>query len=143
MDAFRNPAQDEIGVFLRKIRTIAVIGISANASRPSHRVSHSMQGFGCRIVPINPALDTVLNERCWPTLEAAVAGVSGIELVDVFRLPKFVAAIVDDAIQLKIPALWFQDGVVDEAAALRAQSAGIFTVMNRCVFRDRAALAAG
>jgi uncharacterized protein len=60
--------------------------------------------------------------------------------VDVFRRPEHVAAIVEDCIRLRLPALWLQDGVVDEAAAAKAVNAGIFTVMDRCMFRDRAAL---
>jgi predicted CoA-binding protein len=63
-----------------------------------------------------------------------------VDIVDVFRRPEHVAAIVDDCIRLQLPALWLQDGVVDEAAALRAQQAGIRVVMDRCIFRDRAAL---
>jgi uncharacterized protein len=63
-----------------------------------------------------------------------------VDIVDVFRRPEHVAAIVDECIQLKIPALWLQDGVIDEAAAGHARAAGIFTVMDRCIFRDRAAL---
>jgi predicted CoA-binding protein len=61
-------------------------------------------------------------------------------VVDVFRRPEHVAAIVDDCIRLKVPALWLQDGVIDEAAARKARDAGIFTVMDRCMFRDRSAL---
>ena len=63
-------------------------------------------------------------------------------MVEVFRRPEHVAAIVDEAIRLQVPALWLQDGVIDESAAARARAAGIFTVMNRCMFRDRSMLAA-
>jgi len=63
-----------------------------------------------------------------------------VDIVDVFRQPQYVAGIVDDCIRLRLPALWLQEGVVDEAAAERARRAGIFTVMDRCLFRDRSSL---
>jgi len=145
MGNFRNPSRDKIDAFLRRIRTIAIVGLSDNTSRPSHGVARALQSFGYRIVPVNPRIPAVLGERAWPNLEAAVAGVAsdgGIDLVDVFRLPEFVPAIVSDCIRLNLHALWLQDGVIDNAAALRAQAAGLFTVMDRCIYRDRAMLAA-
>ena len=78
--------------------------------------------------------------RAWPDLESAIQGAGPIDVVDVFRRPEHVAAIVEDCIRLKVPALWLQEGVIDEAAAQKARAAGIFTVMNRCMFRDRSAL---
>ena len=81
--------------------------------------------------------------RAWPDLESAIQGGGPIDVVDVFRRPEHVAAIVDDCIRLKVPALWLQEGVIDEAAAQKARDAGIFTVMNRCMFRDRSMLATG
>ncbi len=144
MGRFRNPSRTEIDDFLRRIRSIAVVGISANTSRPSFRIARALQAFGYRVVPVNPTVESVLGERCWPSLDAAAeALVEPIDLVNVFRLPQFVAQIVNDCLRLKLPALWLQDGVIDEAAALRAQAAGMFTVMDRCLYRDRAMLAAG
>jgi predicted CoA-binding protein len=99
-----------------------------------------MQKFGYRIVPVNPVAKEILGEKSWPSLDAALAGAGPVDVVDVFRRPEHVSAIVDEAIRLKVPALWLQDGVIDEAAAARARDAGIFTVMNRCMFRDRSAL---
>lgn len=143
MGNFRNPSRVEIDAFLRRIRTIAVVGISANSSRPSHGVARSLQRFGYTIVPVNPGVDAVLGETCWPTLDAAVAGCgASIDLVDVFRLPQFVPEILNDCLRLHLPALWLQDGVIDEASAAQAQGAGLFTVMDRCIYRDRAMLAA-
>jgi predicted CoA-binding protein len=143
MTHFRNPSSAEIAALLRRAHQIAVIGISADPSRPSHSVSQSMQHFGYRVVPINPALDAVLGEKCWPTLDAAVAAGIDVSIVDVFRQPQHVPAIVADCIRLKMPALWLQDGVIDAESASRAQDAGILTIMDRCIYRDRAALAAG
>ena len=137
---FENPAKADIDALLRRTRTIAVLGLSKDASRPSHHVARALQKFGYRIVPVNPAAQEILGERSWPDLQSAFAGAGPIDVVEVFRRPEHVAAIVDDAIRLKVPALWLQEGVIDEAAANRARAAGIFTVMNRCMFRDRSAL---
>jgi uncharacterized protein len=142
MTQFRNPSSSEIAALLRDAHQIAVIGISADPSRPSHNVSQSLQRFGYRVIPINPLLDVVLGEKCWPTLEAAVAAGIEVSVVDVFRQPLYVPEIVADCIRLKMPALWLQDGVIDAAAAGRAQAAGIVTVMDRCIYRDRVMLAA-
>ena len=137
---FENPPKTEIDAFLRRIRTIAILGLSETPGRPSHNVARALQKFGYRIVPVNPAAQEILGERAWPDLEAALKGAGPIDVADVFRRPEHVAAIVEDAIRLKVPALWLQDGVIDEAAAQKARSAGIFTVMNRCMFRDRSTL---
>lgn len=140
---FANPAQDEIEALLARARTIAVVGLSSDPSRPSYRVAKALQGFGYRIIPVNPSGTTILGERTVPDLdhlEAALGPGGKPDVVDVFRRPEHVAAIVDDCIRLKLPALWLQDGVVDADAALRAQAAGIRVVMDRCIFRDRAAL---
>lgn len=140
---FVNPTRDEIAVLLRSARTIAVVGLSADAERPSHRVAKALQGFGYRVIPVNPAIDAALGERAVADLDhvrEALAAGEKVDVVDVFRRPEHVAGIVDDCIRLKFPALWLQDGVVDAAAAARARTAGIFTVMDRCIFRDRRAL---
>ena len=103
-------------------------------------MAKALQKFGYRIVPVNPTATEILGERAWPDLDAAIAGAGPIDVVDVFRRPEHVAGIVEDCIRLKVPALWLQDGVIDEAAAQKARDAGIFTVMNRCLFRDRSTL---
>jgi uncharacterized protein len=137
---FENPPQSEINALLRRARTVAVLGLSENPARPSYHVAEELQKFGYRIVPVNPAAREILGEKSWLHLAAAVEGAGPIDMVDVFRRPEHVSAIVDEAIRLKVRALWLQDGVIDEAAAQRARDAGIFTVMNRCMFRDRSAL---
>ena len=137
---FENPQKPDIDAFLRGARTIAVLGLSETPGRPSHNVARALQKFGYRIVPVNPTATEILGERSWPDLESAIRGAGPVDAVDVFRRPEHVAGIVDDAIRLKVPALWLQDGVIDEAAASRARAAGIFTVMNRCMFRDRSTL---
>jgi uncharacterized protein len=137
---FENPTKTEIDAFLRRIKSIAILGLSETPGRPSHNVARALQKFGYRIVPVNPAATEILGQRAWPDLESAIKGAGPVDALDVFRRPEHVAAIVEDAIRLKVPALWLQDGVIDDAAAARARAAGIFTVMNRCMFRDRSSL---
>jgi uncharacterized protein len=137
---FENPVKSEIDAFLRRIRSIAIIGLSGTPGRPSHHVAKALQKFGYRIIPVNPQATEILGVRAWPDLDSAIEAAGPVDVVDVFRRSEHVAGIVDDAIRLRVPALWFQDGVIDEAAAQRARDAGIFTVMNRCMFRDRSTL---
>jgi uncharacterized protein len=140
---FKNPPSEKITELLRSARNIAVVGLSANPSRPSYDVARRLQGFGYRIIPVTPSVDAVLGEKAVPDLDHLADVLKPgerVDVVDVFRRPEHVAAIVDDCIRLRMPALWLQDGVIDEVAAEKAVSAGIFTVMDRCLFRDRAAL---
>lgn len=140
---FRNPDHSQIEHLLRTARTIAVVGLSADPSRPSHSVARRLQGFGYRIIPVTPNAEVVLGERTVPDLDhvrEALRPGESVDVVEVFRRPEFVSAIVDDVIRLKFPALWLQDGVVDDVAATRAREAGIFTVMDDCMYRQRAAL---
>ena len=133
MEPFRNPTQEQIEDLLKRVRTIAVVGLSPRPNRPSHRVAAQMQRFGYRIIPVRPAVDTVLGEKAYPSLEELP---ERIDLVDVFRAPEYVDAIVDRCIALGLPAIWLQDGVVNVPAARRARDAGMFVVMDRCVYRD-------
>ncbi|MFA7097513.1 MAG: CoA-binding protein [Gammaproteobacteria bacterium] len=130
---FENPPPHEIRTLLQQIRNIAVLGLSPNPARPSHRVAAALQGFGYRILPVRPAVHEILRERAYPDLRQVP---ERIDLVDVFRAPEHVDEIVDACIELKLPALWLQEGVVNEAAARRARRAGMFVVMDRCIYRD-------
>jgi predicted CoA-binding protein len=136
---FANPSPEEICRMLREVRTIAVVGLSPKAGRPSYRVARAMQSYGYRIIPVRPAVSEVLGEKAYARLEDVP---ERIDLVDVFRASEHVAAIVDDCVRLGLPRLWLQDGVIDEAAAQRARAAGIEVVMDRCVWRDYASLCA-
>jgi uncharacterized protein len=141
---FKNPPMERIADLLRSARIIAVVGLSPNPSRPSNRVASQLQGFGYRIIPVTPlGGSSILGEQVVPDLDHlsdVLDPGERVDVVDVFRSPEHVAAIVADCIRLGMPALWLQDGVIDEAAAEKAVTAGIFTVMDRCMFRDRAAL---
>src|SRR5215472_13754454 len=134
---------DQIARLLRGAHTIAVVGLSRDPTRPSHGVARALKRFGYRIIPVTPAAEVVLGEPAVASLELlpeVLEQGERVDIVEVFRRPVHVAGIVADCIRLELPALWLQDGVIDEAAAERARAAGIFTVMDRCLFRDRAAL---
>ena len=140
---FVNPSPDEIAALLRAAHTIAVVGLSADRTRPSHGVARALQRFGYRIIPVTPSAQIILGEPAVPSLDQlpqVLGGGERVDIVDVFRRPEHVAGIVSDCMRLKLPALWLQEGVVDQAAAERAAQAGIFTVMDRCLFKERAAL---
>ena len=110
--------------------TIAVIGISDDPTKPSHYVSLAMQRAGHRILPVNPALESVLGEKSYPSLAALPIRP---DLVNVFRLPQFIPAIVDEMIALGLPALWVQQGIIHLEAAAKAEANGIRVVMDRCI----------
>ena len=133
MNSFQNPPDEAIRELLVRVRTIAMIGLSPRPNRPSHRVALHMQHFGYRIVPIRPAVDSVLGEKAYATLEGVP---DKIDLVDVFRAPEYVDKIVDECLTLKLPAIWLQLDVVNIPAALRARAAGMQVVMNRCIYQD-------
>ncbi len=140
---FTNPSSEQIAEVLHAARVIAVVGLSADPTRPSHGVARALQRFGYRIIPVTPSAEVILGEQAVPDLahlSEALGPGERVDIVDVFRRPEHVAGIVDECIRLRLPAIWLQDGVIDAGAAERARTAGIFTVMDRCLFRDRAAL---
>ncbi len=111
-------------------RTIAVIGLSEIPARPSNYVSVYMQQHGYKIYPINPSIPEVLGEKSYATLSDLPIKP---DIVDVFRLPKFIPAIVDEMLRLGLPNLWVQQGIVNLEAAARAEAGGIHVVMDRCI----------
>jgi len=127
---------DPIYELLSRIKTIAVVGLSGSPLRPSHGVSAYMQLHGYRIVPVNPLITEALGENSYPSLLDVP---DKIDLVDVFRRPEFVDEIVEQAIRLKIPAIWMQEDVINERAAEKARKAGMFVVMDRCVLKEHRA----
>lgn len=133
MEKFQNPSEEEIKSLLKRVQVIAVVGLSPQPSRPSYRVASNLQRFGYRIIPVRPAVEAVLGERAYARLAEIP---EKIDMVDVFRAPEYVDAIVEECIALGIKAIWLQDGVVNEPAALRAQAAGMTVVMDRCAYRD-------
>ena len=131
---------DPIYELLARAKTIAVVGLSDSPMRPSHGVSAYMQAAGYKIIPVNPQITEALGEMAYPSLlEVPLDVAAKIDLVDVFRRPEYVDEIVEQAIQLKIPALWLQEDVINERAAEKAREAGIFVVMDRCVLKEHRA----
>jgi predicted CoA-binding protein len=118
-------------------RTIAVIGLSEVPSKPSHYVSEYMQQHGYKIYPVNPSITEVLDEKSYPNLSALPIKP---DIVNVFRLPKFIPAIVDEMIQLSFPNVWIQLGIINQEAAARAEAAGIHVVMDRCIMVEHRSL---
>jgi uncharacterized protein len=111
-------------------RTIAVVGLSHDPAKASNFVPSYMQQHGYRIVPVNPMVEEVLGESSYPTLSALPLKP---DVVNVFRLPKFIPAIVDEMLQLGLQNLWVQTGIVNLEAAQRAEAGGIHVVMDRCI----------
>ena len=128
---------DPIYELLSRAKTIAVVGLSGSPMRPSHGVSAYLQTAGYKIIPVNPRIAEALGEKSYASLlEMPLEVAEKIDLVDVFRRPEFVDEIVKQAIQLKIPAIWLQEGVINERAAEKARKAGMFVVMDRCVLKE-------
>lgn len=130
---FENPDAEVRCALLRRVKTIAVIGLSPNPSRPSYGVSQAMQGFGYAIVPVHPSAREVLGAMAYPRLAAVPVP---IDLVNVFRRAEFIDGVVDDCLGLGLKSIWIQEGIVNESAALRARAGGMLVVMDRCIYRD-------
>jgi len=132
---------------LGSCKTIAVVGLSPQWHRPSFFAAKYMQGHGYRIVPINPGATEILGERCYASLTEAAAALTTqgqrIDMVDCFRKTADIGPIADEAIAIGAQCLWQQIGVANEAAAAKAQAAGLDTVMDRCVKIEYARLFGG
>ena len=126
---FENPDAEARCALLKRVKTIAVVGLSPNPARPSFGVSRSMQGFGYTIIPVHPAAKEILGVRAYSTLSDVPVP---IDLVNVFRRPEHLDGVVDECLKLKIKNLWIQEDIVNEPAALRAVAGGITVVMDRC-----------
>ncbi len=124
---------ERIADLLQQARTIAVVGLTDSPLRPSYGVSSYMQSQGYRIIPVNPNITESLGEKAYASLLEVP---EKIDIVNIFRRPEAVPEVVDQAIQLKVPAIWMQEGVVHEEAAERARQAGIFVVMDRCILKE-------
>jgi predicted CoA-binding protein len=130
------PKSDPIREILERAKTIAVVGLSDSPLRPSHGVSAYMQSRGYRIIPVNPTISEALGEKSYASLLDVP---EKIDIVNIFRRPEFVQEIVNQAIQLKIPAVWMQEEVISERAAEKARQAGIFVAMDLCILKEHRA----
>lgn len=134
-----NSDTDSIPTQLTTWRTIAVVGLSIKANRPSHEVAQYMQRHGYRIVPVNPtyAGSPILNEICYASLSEAATALAKdnvkIEIVDCFRKSDAILPIAEEAIAIGARCLWMQLGIVNEEAAAKARAAGLAVVMDHCI----------
>lgn len=131
--AFQNPSPGEIKALLQRVKTVAVVGLSTDPDRPSYSVAMYLQQNGYRIVPVRPGGGEILGEKVYGGLSDIPFAV---DLVDHFRRSSLVGPHIDEAIRLRVPAIWMQEGIVDEAAAERARAAGLVVVMDRCMLKE-------
>lgn len=130
---FTNPSSAEIKALLEKARTIAVVGLSSDPDRPSYSVAMYLQTQGYRIVPVRPGGGELFGEKVYARLSEIPFP---IDLVDVFRRKNFLAGHIEETLSLKLPAIWAQEGVTDEAACAQARRAGLFVAQDLCVLKE-------
>jgi len=118
---------------LNSSRVVAVVGLSAKPDRPSFMVASYLKEQGYEIIPVNPWEKEVLGEPCYPDLSSIP---KPVDVVDIFRRSEEVPAIVDEAIKIGAKAVWMQEGVINEEAAVRARKAGLLVVMDRCMLKE-------
>jgi predicted CoA-binding protein len=129
---------NRISEVLHTSRTIAVVGLSGKRYRPSYGVAEYLKRAGYRIIPVNPQETEVLGERAYPDLDSIA---EPVDIVDIFRRSEFVPEIVEAAIRIGAKVIWMQEDVYHEAAAARAEEAGLTVVMDRCILKDHQRLA--
>ncbi|MCG7200114.1 CoA-binding protein [Marinobacter pelagius] len=126
---------EQIRSILENIHTIALVGASEKTTRPSHEVMEFLQEQGYRVIPVNPRLagQTLLGETVFPDLKSVP---QRVDMADLFLAPERTDAVIDQAIELKIPVVWMQLGVINPSGAARAEDAGLTVVMDRCPKQD-------
>lgn len=127
------PTSERITEILTRSKTIAIVGLSSRRLRPSHGVADYLKSQGYRIVPVNPNETEVLGEKSFPRLEDVP---ERVDIVDIFRRSEFVPGIVESAIRIGARAIWMQEGVAHLEAAERARRAGLFVIMDSCIFKE-------
>lgn len=130
MEEFKNPPDEKIREILSESTTIAVVGLSADPSRPSHGVANYLKNKNYRIIPVNPRYPEVLGENSYPTLSDIP---EKVDIVDIFRRPEHIPPIVEEAIKIKAKVIWMQSGILNHQAAQKAKEAGLVVVMDRCM----------
>lgn len=126
-----------IETILNTYKNIAVIGASASSDKPSHRVYKYLKEVGYNVFPVNPNIDEILGEKCY----AAISDIpEKIEVVDIFRPSGDVFPFVEEAINIGAKAIWMQEGIIDNEAAKKAESAGLMVVMDKCMFKEHVRL---
>ncbi len=130
---YQNPSEDRIREILQNHKSVAVVGLSSDSTRPSYGVARYLQKNGFTIIPVNPNETEILGEKAYPDLTAIP---EKVDVVDVFRRPEHVPDVVERAIKIKAKVLWMQEGVINDAAALKASQNGITVVMDRCMAKE-------
>ena len=128
---------DKVRRILQDTDVIAVVGLSPNPQRDSHRVARYMQSKRYRIIPVNPAAEEVLGEKSYPSLRDIP---QKVDMVNVFRRSEYLPEIVDAAVEIGAKSLWTQLGVVHEESTRRARDAGLDVVTNRCLMVEHQSL---
>ena len=128
-----NPSDNQVRDLLSRVKTIAVVGLSANPSKASYEVAEYLRKNGYKIIPVNPGVDEVLGERSYPDLKAVP---EPVDVVDVFRRSEFVPEIADQAIAIGAKVLWLQLGVINEDAARKAREAGLTVIQDACILQE-------
>ncbi|MGH9451310.1 MAG: CoA-binding protein [Terriglobia bacterium] len=126
---------DPIRSILLRYKTLAIVGLSPKLSRPSHGVAAYMRSHGYRVIPVNPAVESVFGEHCYASLEEIP---EPVEVVVIFRRPEFTPPVVESAIRKGAKVVWMQEGITNEAAAHRAHDAGLEVVEDRCILKEHA-----
>jgi len=125
--------QQQIRQILQKIRTIAVVGLSPKASRPSHQVASYLIAAGYTVIPVNPGQEEILGQKCYPNLDVIPIPV---DVVNIFRSPHEVLPIVEAAVRIRAKVVWMQLDIVNREAAAVGERAGLDVVMDRCIKTD-------
>lgn len=125
-----NPPSEEIKAILERHKTVAIVGLSPKPERDSHKVAKYLKEHGYKIVPVNPGQKEILGERCYPDLRAIPFLV---DIVDIFRKPEAIPAIVDEAVAIGAKVAWMQLGIAHSQAAHKARAAGLDVVMSKCI----------
>jgi uncharacterized protein len=117
------------------IKTIAVVGLSNKSESVSNKVGEYLKNQGYRIIPVNPTIEEALDEKAYPDLLSIPENVQ-VDVVNIFRRPENAPPVVDEAIQRRVPTIWFQEGTVNEEAAVKAEHEGLEVVMDKCMKKE-------
>lgn len=128
-----NATTEEIRRALHAAKIIAVVGLSGDASKDSHRVASYLQKAGYHIIPVNPKSDSILGQKSYASLDEIP---DKVDIVDVFRKPEFIPGIVEAAIRIGAKVIWMQEGLAHNASADTARKAGVTVVMNKCIMKE-------
>jgi predicted CoA-binding protein len=118
---------------LKSSRVVAMVGLSPKPDRPSYIVASYLKEKGYRVIPVNPGIEQILGETCYPDLLSIP---ERVDVVDIFRRSEEVPAIVEEAIKIGAKTVWMQEGVINKEAASRAGEAGLLVVMDKCMRKE-------